>query len=377
MIDTMGFFIIISYETYNWLRERSIMTQRVYKESGFVEFEYNNFHTSHGNESWRYQVMWKMDTKSWVYDLIHKIPVYIEGVPYLRFEFSAPKILFGHNLYSCNESDALVACNYVRDAFMHEFDVTIPRITDWYCYRLDTCANFELENEQQVRSYIRYLQRFDYPRRIKNLYEDTGIYFASRYSTLKIYCKGLEFKKHDMSRFIYEVDQQRLYKQAQKILRVEVEHKAKLKTIPKELASKGYLYPTFNGYMKIVDLFNGNFDAKKETERIIEKFMSGSETKVMKSLDVFRLLNQFFGRRQANTYYAIYLMLVTQGQKETKRNFSKALYYKALKAFRLLGISFIASDIQKFDIELARGFPKDFSLCMSESNKYYQFPRAA
>ena len=354
------------------------MTQRIDKETGLVEFEYNNFHTSHGTESWQYKIMWKVDTKSYQYDLLSKTPILLEGLPYLRFEFSVPKILFGHNLESCSVSDAFTACSFVRESFNKEFDIDIPTMSEWYCYRIDTCANFILENEDQVRSYIRYLQKFDYPRRIKNLYEDTGIYFASRHNTLKIYCKGAEFKKHDMRRFISEIQQRQLYHEAQKILRIEVEHKNSLKSIYEGLVARGYLYKTFQGYMKLVDLFeNNNFEVIPEMERIVKKFIVGTETKPMKSLDVFHLFSDALGSRKAKTYYAIYMLLITQGQKETKRQITKSLYYNALKQFRLLGISVIASDIQKMDIELNHGFPADFHLSMDEANKFYQLPLAA
>jgi II/X family phage/plasmid replication protein len=373
MIDTMGFFVIIDRQTLNWLTERSILTQRIDKETGNIEFEYNNFQVHH---SWNYKVMFRLDTKTWQYDPTLGTPVYAEGIPHIRFEFSAPKILWGHNLESCSVSDALYAAMSVREAFNKTFDVDILPIRDWYCYRLDTCANFILDNEDQVRNYIRYLQRFDYPRRIKNNYEDTGIYFASRHNTLKIYCKGIEFKKHDKQRFLNELEQKRLQNKANQILRIEVEHKNRLKAIAEDLEKRGHLYSTFQGYMRIYDLLD-NIDVRYEMERIVKKFLSGTETKIMKSLDVFRLLKNHLGNKSANFYYSVYTLLVTQGQKEVKRQIPKATFYNALKIFRELGISIIASDIQKLDIELSQGFPEDFNIEISESNKYYQLPKAA
>lgn len=370
MIDTLGFFVPVSSQTYDFLMSSSILTQRVDKRSGDIEFEYNNFSLNH---SYNYKVLFRLDNKVWQYDINSKSPVLVEGIPYLKFEFSAPKIFWGHNLYSCSVSDACTAANYVRDAFNDIFDVQLPKVRDWYCYRLDTCANFVLDNIEQVKSYIRYLQKFDYPRRVKNLYEDTGIYFASRNNTLKIYCKGVEFKKHDAKRFLSEFEQKQLQNFANKILRIEVEHKNKLKFFANDLKIN---YSLFQGYMKIYDLLNV-FDVRCEMEKVVNKFLSGSETKVMKSLDVYKLLCANLDSRSANFYYSIYTLLITQGQNETKRQVKKATYYKALKLFRELGISIIASDIQKLDISLSRGFPEDFSIRISEDNKYYQVPKAA
>lgn len=368
----MGFFVVIDSKTYDLLVNRSIMTQRIDKENGNIEFEYNNFHL---NQSWNYKVVFSIDTKIWQYDPVLGVPVLSYCLPYLRFEFSAPKILWGHNLESCSVSDALYAANLVRDSFNNLFGVSIDKVKQWYCYRLDTCANYILDNENQVKAYIRYLQRLDYPRRIKNLYEDTGIYFASRNNTLKVYAKGVEFKKHDRYRFLDELEQQRLQNQANRILRIEVEQKNILRTVYKNLVKRGYFYNTWSGYMKIYDLLE-NFNLRYEMERVIQKFLGGSETKVMRNLDVYRLLKRVKSNRSANFYFSIYNLIVLHGQKEAKRQIPESTYYDALRLFRQLGISLISADVKKTEYILEKDFPADFSLEMSEHNKYYQLPKA-
>jgi len=75
--------------------------------------------------------------------------------------------------------------------------VRLPLVRDWFLTRLDVCANFELESPSMVKDIINYFQRLDYPRKKKDFHEDESIYCASRYSTLKVYAKGPEFKKHD------------------------------------------------------------------------------------------------------------------------------------------------------------------------------------
>ncbi len=67
---------------------------------------------------------------------------------------------------------------------------------------------------------------------------------------------------------------------------------------------------------------------------------------------------------------------------ETKRQISKSTYYKALSIFREYNISVICSDdtknsqfeeLSEFEF-IERGFPKDFSLDISQENKYFQMP---
>lgn len=375
MIDTIGLFVPISIDIFSALSERSITTQRIDKSTGEIEFEYNNFQTSY---SWNYRVTWKMSTEHWEYDPGLKNTVLREGSPYLRFEFSVPKILYGHNLFSCNFADALVACGQVRAKFIELSGVEIANIKDWYCYRVDTCANFLLENIEQVKSYIRYLQRFDYPRRVKNLYSDTGIYFASKHNTLKTYCKGLEFRKHDAMRFDNDIEKQRLQNFANIILRVEVENKLSLRAMRQKIEKENnkFFNNVYKGYLTLFDTIL-LFDGGREMQRIMSKFLVGTETKVMRNLDVFRVLKNELGHRSANFYYGIYTFLILHGQNETKRQIKKATYYKALSIFRQFGISVVASDMKQLEQVIDLGFPSDFSLTLNESNKYYQLRKAA
>ena len=42
MIDTIGFFVVIDYQTLDLLESRSILTQRIDRKTGDIESEYNN-----------------------------------------------------------------------------------------------------------------------------------------------------------------------------------------------------------------------------------------------------------------------------------------------------------------------------------------------
>ena len=137
-------------------------------------------------------------------------------------------------------------------------------------------------------------------------------------------------------------------------------------------------YPMFDDFLNIVDLNN-------ELSRCLDKFLVGRETRAMHSLDVLKKLNSEFSLIKARGCYAVYMMIVTQGQEETKRQVPKSTYYRVISILRELNISVMCSDIKKDDTFeeisefefLDRGFPKDFSLEISETNKYYQMPLAA
>jgi II/X family phage/plasmid replication protein len=383
LFDSMGFYIQISEEDYQKLLCSGVMTQRIDRESGFVEFEYTNFRVSH---SFNYRVQWKVDNRHMVKLPEYQVPQEVEGIPYLRLEFSVPKILHGHNLLSVGMDGVIEACAIVKAGFEKMSGVVLDGPGDWYVYRVDVCANFELETIDEVKSYIRYLQRLDYPRRIGNAYKNTGMYFGSVHNTLKIYCKGAEFKKHDAERFISDFERFRYQKQADKILRIEVELKRRLKYLIEQHEEKyNEKFLKFKGYVSLDDLIY-IVDFKNEMERVMQKFLVSSDTKIMRSLEVLNILKSILKASSARSYYALYMLLVTQGQEEVKRQVSKSQYYRALKIFRECKISIIASDIEKksefnenseFQYLLGLGFPVDFKLNMDNSNKYYQLPRAA
>lgn len=237
MIDTVGFKALINYETFEKVKEKTCMTQRIDKETGDIEFEYDNGQTNHSDN---YRIVYKISDEYWTYDRQEDSygkkqgknknqPIKIAGKPHVKLEFSIPKILFGHNLYSISIALIYDAMYVVKNAFEEKYECILPSMHEWYCYRIDNCANYILNNEQEARNYISYLSKLDYPRREPIRYGDSGIYFPSQQNTLKVYVKGPEFKRHDKSRFLNSVEASSLYEKAKNILRIEVEHKRRIR----------------------------------------------------------------------------------------------------------------------------------------------------
>lgn len=374
MIDTVGFKVVIGKDIYDDLLQKMIMTQRIDKETGDIEFEYNNAKVNFNSSSWNYKVVFRLTDEYWAYDDKIKFPYRTSGIPHISFEYSAPKILFGHNMVSIDACLIYESMLRVKESFEQRYGITLPELTEWYCFRVDTCANFIVDNEGQVRNYISYLQRLNYPRRVKNMYEDTGLYFASQHNTLKVYCKGAEFKKHDMKRFSDDKKANRFYAEAQKILRVEVEHRKRIRYLIAQYEKENNVtLKKFQGYARMKD-FIEIFYFEDEMKRIVSNILCGTETKLMETEAVLGTLSQKYSDRQARSFHHIYLLIVTQGQKRAKKIVAKGTYYRALRAFRELKISLIVSDNNETGCFLDKGVPEDFSIQMSEENKYYQLP---
>jgi len=353
--------------------------------------------------------------------------------PYLKIEFSACKYLIGHNVDSIPLGLLVDVVFKLRADIEKHFGFLLPVIDFWHVYRLDTCCNYVLPSLSAVTNYLSYIQRLDYGRRQKAGYKQldyaeldmsfSGFYASSAYDTFKAYSKGLEFKKHDMLRYKDPVEAAELQSRADCIVRFEVENKksllalcrkaqgrdrrkhfnekireytrylktgtrAGIKLSEKELqkiddklmvarhrlsALKIKYFVLFNGYMRVMDLLN-HFDFEEVMTMKMKRLLNGTESRIMKSADVEKILCEAHGDTSGRFYFSMYMLLITQGQNYVKTRFPKATYYKGLKVMRDLGISFFASDIKKIDLGIDRGFPKDFSLLISPDNKYYQVP---
>ena len=372
----MGFIIPISYDIYHYLTSKSIMTQRIDCANGSIDFEYFNFDTSY---SWNYRVKWKLSDEKFVHDPGLKKTFLEKGFPHLRIEFSAPKIILGNNIQTISESYADIAVHTVWIQFQKTFNVKLPSPEHWFLCRLDVCSNFILPSEKMVKELINYFQMLTYSRKDKQIYENECIYFPSRHATLKIYHKGPEFKKHDVKRFIDQFEGRRLLNIANNILRVEGELKNRLRYITAEYLTickslrriKEKIWNGYLTYYRTMELLN----CKEELERMINIFLITKENKVMKAKDVHDKLRQNFTSEQADVFMGMYSVILTQGLKNARKIYTMNKMGRALRAYRLIGISFINSDASVIDAGL--NVPHDFSFEMSEENKYYQLPLAA
>jgi II/X family phage/plasmid replication protein len=374
MIDTIGLKIPIDQDIYSSLLQLMTVTQRIDKTTGEIEFEYHNSKLDFSCPSWSHKVMFKATDEYWTYDETSRHPVKDNGQPHIVLEFSVPKILFGHNLVSAAPCLIYAALHSVRDYFERVYGILLPMPNDWYCYRLDTCANFILADEQQGRSLISYLQRLNYPRKPKATYEDTGLYFPSRHHTLKIYLKGPEFKKHDLQRFNNDKKAAENLYLAQQIVRVEVEHRKRLRYITQKYqAEHGLKLDTFESYPRMADLIE-MIDFEAEMKRIVGQVFCGAVSKVMKTMDAYNLLAQKHSVKQSRSFHHVYMVIITHGQKEAKKIIPEGTYYRALRAFRDVGLSLIVLDGTEEGLYLDRGFPADISLEIEDSNPYYQKP---
>ncbi|MBI5847514.1 MAG: hypothetical protein HZB31_06115 [Nitrospirae bacterium] len=430
MLDTVGFYVPISEEIALMIKNCGIRTSKIDHLTGEIHYEKSGLVYS---ASWSSKINIQLLEEKYQKDLRTNKSYLSACPPYLKIEFSACKYLLGHNIESIHLGLIVDVVFKLRADLNTHFGFQLPGIKSWYVYRLDTCVNYEMPSLSAVTNYLTYIKRLDYGRRKKTEHRQldyaeqdmvgSGFYCSSSYDTFKVYSKGLEFKKHDMLKFRDPKLASELQAKADRILRFEVENKKSLLEVRRKaqgrdrrqhfnekikeytrylksgtragvalgkeelqkigdklMVAKNRLseikiqyFVLFNGYLNVMDLLT-HFDFYEVMTMKMKKFLNGTESRVMKSADVERILCEKHGDTSGRYYFSMYMLLITQGQNYVKTRFPRATYYKGLKVFRELGISFFASDIKKIDLGIDRGFPKDFSLLISPENKYYQVP---
>ena len=81
------------------------------------------------------------------------------------------------------------------------YHISLPTLKHWFLQRIDIAICFDLQNQYNVETYIDNLSSCRFPKRKLKHYEGESIYLTGSTTTLKIYNKLREFKKHDYKKF--------------------------------------------------------------------------------------------------------------------------------------------------------------------------------
>ena len=181
MIDTIKFKVRVSEEQYQLLNSKCAVLQKTKQEETIFRFVSDNMHLGSYERN-----------------------VHIQVNPDLTvlLEFSAPKYLYGHNVYLLYPSqleDVLAKLYQEIEGYFGSF----PPYKEWILYRLDICYAWRLKNQDGVRRVMAMLLSFSYPR--KDPYRrGTSIMFIGPAYSVKFYQKYEEFKKHDYKELSHE-----------------------------------------------------------------------------------------------------------------------------------------------------------------------------
>ncbi len=237
-----------------------------------------------------------------------------------------------YNIYSI--------CNNLIEIVNNYYNIRLPKVQHWFIQRIDIAICYDLKNNENVRKYINNLSMCQYPRRNLKTYQDESIYLTGSTTTLKIYNKLLEFKKHDLKKLkTTNFDIFTYMNIIDGFIRFECEIKKK----------------------KLIDLYNTKFVRVRNINyEELKKVWCEEFMKLLKLFDndliiisdkkeIERRLYTLYNERKASILYNFYLSIMVDGIREVKKRTKKSTYYRNIKELKNANIDF--SQTYKIDLK--------------------------
>lgn len=327
MIDTVKIYTMINKTIYDKIKSNSIVKTSYHNATGEIFY---NIINDHLEGSYSSSLSVRVDTGS-KYGFVDSFFIEIEG--------SLHKILKGYNSHN-GYYNLVYVCIKLISLVENSYNIKLPSLRHWFLQRVDIAICFDLINQNNVINYLNNLHSCDYPRRSLRNYGDyggTGIYFSGSSTTLKIYNKYQEFKKHDLKNFKNtDFDIINYLKTIEGFIRFEVEiKKKKLFT----LYNKKYIRVRNISYNELKKVWCDEFMK-------LLKMYDNDLKKVRSKEKVENRLYDIYGNVKGRRLYNFYLSILIDGLDLVRKRTSKNVYYKNIRELKYANIDFS----QKIDI---------------------------
>lgn len=326
MIDTIKIYTQINKAIFDKIKSLSIIKSSYNCFDGEIYYEIINDHLIGSYDS-------RLSIRVGCGSKYH----FAEDGYYLEIEGSYHKIVRGYNSHN-GYYDLNFVCKSLIELAENSYNVNLPNIDKWFLQRCDIAICFNLNNQENVKSYINSLSRCQYPRRNVKFYYDESMYLSGSTTTLKIYNKMLEFKKHDLKNFASNLDNSfDIYKYLDTIkgfIRFECEIKKKK------------LCSLFNNdkHIKVIEV-NYNLLRNVWSEEFMKllKIIKNDLEIVRSREDVYNRLNSLYKKCTANRLYNFYCCVKLIGFVDAKEKFSKSTFNRCIKQLKEAKIDFSQS----------------------------------
>lgn len=260
----------------------------------------------------------------------------------LILEFSLAKYVYSHNIYLLYLEDIQLSLTALYLDLLREFP-GLPDLTTWRIARFDLCYTWKLPTEAHLLSLLQIVQKIDYPRQRKQIYDTSVTWVGSSYSS-KFYLKSPEFQRHDYQR-IKKRDPDManmLLNTANNCLRFEVTMRKK------------YILDYFQ--RDTIDILYNPYSLTKLLQEKFARFQGflGKITMTNPSQALDQLLT-FYKPTKAIQLYQFWLAWYQSGSshKEILRaNYHRTTIYRHLKDLRIAGVGVYVPDLQLPTLEI-------------------------
>lgn len=363
-----------------YLEKQCILKQGVQLSTGEILYEIT---TGSLEGSWDSRISFKVCREDWFADRNGKLQQ-MACNPFILVEASVHKFFFGQNIYG-NPTDFQELCrlfiNMLGEMFAGEEYAPsermqfLPKAARWQVRRVDWAEMFGLSQMAQTE-FFRGLKNCKFPRRaLKEAKYDTAVHFPGKFTTLRIYGKGAEFKKHDYPRLRFSLMAYAMKQIKDWPGKALMDHTAftwidkKLNALQRLANNRlraevqinaDKLNYDFKGRYPLVSEITDDYLLAIFKDQIFKLLKEGkSEMETVRTYDAVQArLNSTVGQRSANILFAFWMKLAARGEEPVRLNYSKAQFYANRKKLIDAGISWNSSDV--FIVPQDTALPRDF-----------------
>ena len=319
MIDTVKIYAEIDEEIYNKIHSKSIIKTSYDNETGELFY---NITTDKLEGSYDNRLSVRVDSGV-KYGFVNKgYCIEIEG--------SLHKFVEGQNSFN-GFYDIDYVCKTMIDIAVKHYSVVLPAYENWFLQRCYIALCFDLENQDNVTNYINSLNTCKYPLRKPKFFYNESLYLSGSTTTLKIYNKLLEFKKHDMTKLVK--NNFNVFEFVDKIkgfLRFECE--IKKKALVKIYKDKNIKFVNVK-YEDLKKIWSDEF------MKVIK--MIKNDLEIVRGRDaVFERLNKLYKPCKASRLYSFYCSLILEGQDVVFKKYSNSSYYRNIADLKYAKVEF-------------------------------------
>lgn len=371
--------------TASMLERQCVLKQGMLIETGEILYEITS-----GNleGSWDSRISFKVNREDWVTvgGRLDLVPC----KPFVTVECSLHKFFYGQNVYG-NPVGFQGLCRMfinLLGELLHDgegLDEANPAFhlfasaDQWQVRRVDWAEMFRLSQGAQAE-FFRALKNCKFPRRaLKEAKYDTAVHFPGKFTTLRIYGKGREFKEHEWSRLRRALTQYLMRQVGEarhdKSMKVVWDYTAhtyiekKLSALQR-LANNRLRAEVQINADKLHHDWEGRYPLVSEVTdeyliQVFEKDMfkllkeGRSEMETVRTYDLVKArLNDLYGKRSANNLLAFWMQMAARGEEAIRPEYSKSQFYDNRKKLVDAGISWNSSDV--FIVPGDTALPRDF-----------------
>lgn len=305
--------------------------------SGVVEYELISGSLA---GSFDHRIMCRVEREHW-----HK-GYKVACKPYVVLEGSVHKALLGHNVYG-GPDDFRAACRWLVYTVGDSIGVHWHCADSWEVLRVDWAECFHLGSAFACAEYIHGLNLETFPRRdAPTRYGKSGIYSKGSV-TVKVYHKGVEFRKHDARRLLSVMPEEvvnHIQAVADCVLRAEVELSSRwlryrYGRLPLvcEVLSADLRAAYATGMGKLIKESRGTMDTVRQTELVRDRLYS------------------LYNPNKASLLFATWLQFSALGEDKTRLRMARATFYRQRKCLVESGCSWTCTDVSVGDLAVPSG----------------------